>query len=192
MKNYGFLLLFFVLFPTLILGESLKVNSVGRINSHILVLSQDDLFKKSLPGIELLKIFEEKQTKLFSEARKIEQEFIVEEKSLTEKRATLTVDEFQLLADEFDVKVERMRQIRTEKDKELQKQFMTWKKKFVQIVLPIIRDVMSQFNALVVLDAKNRGLIYDQKIDITEGVIELLNAQFVDDPQIIDKILSTK
>ena len=103
----------------------------------------------------------------------------------------LTVDEFQLLADEFDVKVEKMRQIRTEKDKELQKQFMTWKKQFVQIVLPIIRDVMSQFNALVVLDAKNRGLIYDQKIDITESVIELLNAQFVEDPQIIDKILAT-
>ena len=40
--------------------------------SSVLVLSQDDLFKKSAPGQALLKVFKKKQSKLFSEASEIE------------------------------------------------------------------------------------------------------------------------
>ncbi len=164
----------------------------GKIKSSILVLSQDELFKSSLPGLELLKIFEARQKELFTEARKIEQQFILEEKKLTEQRLSISVENFQTLADEFDLKVEKMRKSRMDKDKKLQKDFMNWKKKFVQIVLPIIRDVMSQFDALIVLDSKNRGLIYDQKIDVTERTIKLLNKKFKDNPQLLYQILANE
>ena len=159
------------------------------VRSSILVLSQDDLFKKSTPGRALLKVFEEKQSKLLSEATKIELEFIAEEKSLTQKRIKLNAEEFQNLADKFDIKVEKMRKSRADKDKKLQQDFAIWRKKFVQIVLPIVREQMLQFDALVVLDTNNRGLIYDKKVDVTEVIIKRLNEEFENNPLILEQVI---
>ena len=70
-----------------------------------------------------------------TEAGKIEQQFIAEEKRLTEQRATLSTGDFLILAEDFDIKVEKMRKNRADKDKKLQKDFAIWRKKFVQIVV---------------------------------------------------------
>ena len=159
------------------------------VRSSILVLSQDDLFKKSTPGRALLKVFEEKQSKLVAEATKIELQFIAEEKSITLKRSELNAEEFQNLANKFDTKVEKMRKSRAEKDKKLQQDFAIWRKKFVQIVLPIVREQMLQFDALVVLDTNNRGLIYDKKVDVTEVIIKRLNEDYENNPLILEQVI---
>ena len=164
-------------------------NDVKIIKSSILVLSQDDLFKKSDPGRAILEIFEEKQSTLLAEAAAIEQQLIVEEKNLTEQRGKLNAEDFQILAEQFDIKVEKMRKSRADKDKKLQKNFAIWRKKFVQIVLPIIREQMSRFNALVVLDSNNRGLIYDKKVDVTDVVIKRLNENFSRNPLILEQVI---
>lgn len=159
------------------------------LRSSILVLSQDDLFKKSIPGRALLKVFEEKQSKLLAEATKIELQFIAEEKSLTQKRTKLNADDFQIIADKFDTKVEKMRKSRADKDKKLQQDFAIWRKKFVQIVLPIVREQMLQFDALLVLDTNNRGLIYDKKVDVTDVIIKRLNEEFQNNPLILEQVI---
>ena len=174
---------------------SLPINAQAQTKvvtkSSILVLTQDDLFKKSTPGKALLAVFKEKQSVLFSEASEIEQEFILEEQKLTEQRLILPASDFQILADEFDLKVEKMRKYRTNKDKKLQQDFIKWRKSFVQTVLPIVRDLMSQYEASVVIDTTNRGLIYDQKIDITDIIIKRLNEKFLSNPLILEQIIST-
>ena len=164
-----------------------QTNQLAR--SSILVLSQDDLFKRSTPGRALLELFEEKQETLFSEASSIEQAFILEEQMLTEQRLVLSTNDFQILADEFDLKVENMRKSRTNKDKKLQQDFIKWKKNFVQIALPIVRNIMLQYGASVVIDTTNRGLIYDQKINVTEIIIKKLNEEFLRNPLILEQII---
>ena len=166
------------------LGQNKVINK-----SSVLVLSQDDLFKKSVAGRALLKVFEEKQAVLFSEASKVEQDFILEEQKLTDQRLILTPADFQLLADKFDSKVEKMRKFRTNKDKKLQQDFIRWRKKFVQIVLPIVRELMAQYDASVVIDTINRGLIYDQNIDVTDIIIKRLDEEFLSNPLILEKII---
>ena len=182
----------FVLIFTVLLG-SLSSNAVGQnrvINkTSVLVLSQDDLFKKSVAGRALLKVFEEKQALLFSEASKVEQDFILEEQKLTDQRLIVAPADFQVLADEFDSKVEKMRKFRTNKDKKLQQDFIRWRKKFVQIVLPIVRELMAQYEASVVIDTINRGLIYDQNIDVTDIIIKRLDEEFLSNPRILEKII---
>ena len=84
-----------------------------------------------------------------------------------------------------------MRKYRTNKDKKLQKDFIRWRKSFVQIVLPIVRELMSQYEASVVIDTINRGLIYDQKIDITDIIIKKLNRKFANNPRILEQIILT-
>jgi len=187
----GFCKIFVLIFTVLL--SSLSSSAVGQnrvINkSSVLVLSQDDLFKKSVAGRALLKAFEEKQALLFSEASKVEQDFILEEQKLTDQRLIVTPEDFQVLADEFDSKVEKMRKFRTNKDKKLQQDFIRWRKKFVQIVLPIVRELMAQYEASVVIDTINRGLIYDQNIDVTDIIIKRLDEEFLSNPRILDKII---
>ena len=187
----GFCKIFVLIFMVLL--SSLSSSAVGQnrvINkSSVLVLSQDDLFKKSVAGRALLKVFEEKQALLFSEASKVEQDFILEEQKLTDQRLILAPADFQVLADEFDSKVEKMRKFRTNKDKKLQQDFIRWRKKFVQIVLPIVRELMAQYEASVVIDTINRGLIYDQNIDVTDIIIKRLDEEFLSNPRILDKII---
>tara|TARA_A100001011_G_scaffold388919_1_gene469458 strand:+ start:1867 stop:2445 length:579 start_codon:yes stop_codon:yes gene_type:complete len=183
-----FLFIFLFLFNFLVFAET-PIDNTKIVKSSILVLSQDDLFKKSAPGKALLKVFEEKQAKLLAEASRIEKQFIAEEKALTEQRSELDISEFQNLADAFDDKVEKVRTSRAQKDKKLQKDFAIWRKKFVQIVLPIVREQMSQFNALVVLDTTNRGLIYDKKVDVTDVIIDRLNEEFLNNPLILDQVI---
>ena len=187
----GFCKIFVLIFTVLL--SSLSSSAVGQnrvINkSSVLVLSQDDLFKKSVAGRALLKAFEEKQALLFSEASKVEQDFILEEQKLTDQRLIVTPEDFQVLADEFDSKVEKMRKFRTNKDKKLQQDFIRWRKKFVQIVLPIVRELMAQYEASVVIDTINRGLIYDQTIDVTDIIIKRLDEEFLSNPRILDKII---
>ena len=187
----GFCKIFVLIFTVLL--SSLSSSAVGQnrvINkSSVLVLSQDDLFKKSVAGRALLKAFEEKQALLFSEASKVEQDFILEEQKLTDQRLIVTPEDFQVLADEFDSKVEKMRKFRTNKDKKLQQDFIRWRKKFVQIVLPIVRELMAQYEASVVIDTINRGLIYDQNIDVTDIIIKRLDEEFLSNPRILEKII---
>ena len=187
----GFCKIFVLIFMVLL--SSLPSGAVGQnrvINkSSVLVLSQDDLFKKSVAGRALLKVFEEKQALLFSEASKVEQDFILEEQKLTDQRLILAPADFQVLADEFDSKVEKMRKFRTNKDKKLQQDFIRWRKKFVQIVLPIVRELMAQYEASLVIDTINRGLIYDQTIDVTDIIIKRLDEEFLSNPRILEKII---
>ena len=190
MKFYKFFFTIFIFllsfFPFLVYCQTKVLTK-----SSVLVLSQDDLFKKSTPGKALLKLFDEKKSELFSQASKIEQEFVSEEQKLTERRLILSASDFQILADEFDLKVEKMRIYRTNKDKKLQQDFIQWRKNFVQIVLPIVRELMSQYEASVVIDTINRGLIYDQKIDVTDVIIKRLNEKFLINPRILEQIILT-
>jgi Skp family chaperone for outer membrane proteins len=82
-----------------------------------------------------------------------------------------------------------MRKFRTNKDKKLQQDFIRWRKKFVQIVLPIVRELMAQYEASVVIDTINRGLIYDQNIDVTDIIIKRLDEEFLSNPRLLEKII---
>ena len=48
---------------------------------------------------------------------------------------------------------------------------------------------MSQYKASVVLDTTIRGLIYDQKIDVTQVIIKRLNEYFLMNPLVLEEII---
>ena len=169
-----------------------QVRNTDKISTPILVLSQDDLFQKSNFGKSIIKLFEEKQSTLFAEAREIEEKFVLEERNLTSRRLSLVPEEFQLLADEFDKRVEETRKSRAEKDQMLQKTFFVWRKNFFQVILPIVRRIMRDYGAVAVLDTKSRGFVYDQRIDVTDLLIFQLNKEFRKNPDLINQIIVEK
>ena len=150
------------------------------------------MFQKSNFGKSIIKLFEEKQSTLFAEAREIEEKFVLEERNLTSRRLSLVPEEFQLLADEFDKRVEETRKSRAEKDQMLQKTFFVWRKNFFQVILPIVRRIMRDYGAVAVLDTKSRGFVYDQRIDVTDLLIFQLNKEFRKNPDLINQIIVEK
>lgn len=187
MKIFFYLLtVFFISFLNFYgFSEENKKNLV----KNILVLSHDDLFKKSQPGKAIYSNFIDKRNKLLEESKKIEESFVSEELLLTQKREDLSSSEFQILANDFDKKVESTRKKRLEKDRSLQNEFNLWKKKFVKIILPIVRKVMSNYDASLVIDTNTRGIIYEQNLDITEEVINMLDTIYIENPEIFKIIV---
>ena len=180
------------IFPFLLLSSFFLLNFTNVFSEEnrnfnkntFLVMSHDDLFKKSVPGKAIYSSFVEKRNKLLEESKKIEESFVSEELLLTQKREGLTSDEFQKLANDFDQKVEITRKNRLEKDRSLQNEFNNWKQKFVKIILPIVKKIMSDNDASIVLDTSTRGIIYEQNIDITEDVITMLDKIYIENPEI--------
>ena len=187
MKIFIYILAFFFIsfFNFSVFSEENKKN----IEKNILVLSHDDLFKKSEPGKAIYSNFIDKRNKLLEESKKIEESFVSEELLLTQKREDLSSSEFQILANDFDKKVETTRKKRLEKDKSLQNEFNLWKKKFVKIILPIVKKVMSNYDASIVIDTNTRGIIYEQNLDITDEVINMLNKIYIENPEIFKIIV---
>ena len=187
MKIFFYLLtVFFISFLNFYgFSEENKKNLV----KNILVLSHDDLFKKSQPGKAIYSNFIDKRNTLLEESKKIEESFVSEELLLTQKREDLSSSEFQILANDFDKKVESTRKKRLEKDRSLQNEFNLWKKKFVKIILPIVRKVMSNYDASLVIDTNTRGIIYEQNLDITEEVINMLDTIYIENPEIFKIIV---
>lgn len=182
---FSFLILSFFINITPIFSNEKNIYN----NKNFLVMSHDDLFKKSEPGKAIFSNFVEKRNKLLEESKNIEETFVSEELLLTKKRENLSSDEFQKLANDFDKKVEITRKNRLERDRSLQNDFNIWKQNFVKIILPIVKKIMSDYGASVVLDTSTRGIIYEQNIDITSDVIIMLNKVYKENPEIFRTIV---
>ena len=111
---------------------------------------------------------------LAAENNAIETELIGEERRLTEQRSTLQAQEFRTLADEFDQRVQRIRQEQDEKARDLTRTRDEARAAFFKEVAAIISDIVREKGALVVIDRRDVFLSAD-RIDITDEAIQRVN-----------------
>lgn len=142
----------------------------------ILTLDQDRLYAESRFGQALEKRSADAVAKLAAENRQIEADLAAEEKALTDKRATLSAEEFKPLAEAFDAKVERIRAEQEAKSQALQSARDEGRKTFFQAVLPVLADLMRQRGALAILNKQAVILSFDA-VDVTEAAIAAIDAK---------------
>ena len=140
----------------------------------ILTIDQDRLFTETRPGLDISAEFEEKAAALALENNRIETELTEEELELTELRATLPADEFKALADEFDIKVQRIRAEQDQKARALNDAGDEARQSFFNDIAVHISDIVRERGALVVLDRRDVFLSAD-RIDITDELIDRVN-----------------
>jgi len=170
----------------LILGAALAVRPVPaqeflQVPSPILVLDQERLFDGALLAGQLSEDFEARSAALAAENRAIEAELVAEELELTELRPTMEPAEFRALADAFD---EKVREIRTEQDtkvRELQLLRERERQDFLRRVTPVLGEIVRERGAVAVLDRRT-VVISAESIDITDEVIDRINAAFAEPP----------
>ncbi|MDH5454042.1 MAG: OmpH family outer membrane protein [Paracoccaceae bacterium] len=151
-------------------GMCLAQQSPSDIRSPILTLDQERLFLESAWGKRAKAELDVVSTELAAENRRIEAELTAEEKSLTEQRETMPMDEFRAAADAFDERVTEIRRVQDGKARDVGRILDSERQKFFQAVFPILGEVMQQRGAVVILDARAIFIAADV-IDVTDELL---------------------
>ena len=159
------------------------------IKTAVLVINSINVFEKSQLGNDILVSFQEAALALKKEADLNVKKFEDEELELTKKREILTKKEFNQVAEDFDKRVQKTRNLYDLKDSQLRGNLESWKKKFIELSGRVIQPIMVNYNAFIVLDSSQIDLFFDNRIDITELVILELDNLYENDPKYLELIV---
>lgn len=145
----------------------------------VLTLDQDRLFSGSRFGAKSIEALEVQARALQAENRRIESDLEAEEKSLTERRGTMTTEEFRAEADAFDQKVKGIRSAQEAKARDLAAQRDAARQVFLQTSAPILAQIMQERGAVAIIDRSAIVLSFD-RADVTDLAIARIDAVLVD------------
>ena len=159
------------------------------IVTSVLIINSIIVFEKSKLGNDILIAFQQADFELKKEADLNVKKFEEEELELTQKREILTKKEFNELADNFDKRVQKTRNLYDLKDSQLRSNLESWKKKFIELSGRVIQPIMLKYDAFIVLDSSQIDLFFDNRIDITDQVIFELDNLYESDPNYLGLII---
>ena len=191
------ILIIFFLFPYFSLSQTKNIPLVSNkenFKRSVLVISHEKIFNDTNLGKAIFKKFKDKEKILLIDAERIEKLFIEEEKELTSSRPNLDTNEFLNLANDFDKRVELERVNQRNKEAVINENLKKWKKNFFNIfMIPIIQDFMKIYEASIVIDIDSNAfklVIFDSRINITDGVIKRMNNLYKNIDELTLKITS--
>lgn len=166
--------------PAVAQGEGAVPLSTGvPVALGVVTLDRDRLFEESLMGRAVLARIEAESADLAAENRRLEAALEAEERSLTDRRATLPPEEFQLLAREFDTRVEELRVAQEAKGRALTRSGDAQQGQFFAAAVPVLAGLMQDRGAVAIIDRSAVLLGFDS-IDITAEAIARLDAELGD------------
>ena len=191
------ILIIFFLFPSFSLSQTKNIpleSNRENFKRSVLVISHEKIFNDTNLGKAIFKKFKDIETILLIDAERIEKLFIEEEKELTLSRPNLDTNEFLNLANDFDKRVELERVNQRNKEAVINENLKKWKKNFFNtFMIPIIQDFMKIYEASIVIDIDSNAfklVIFDSRINITDGVIKRMNNMYKNIDELTIKITS--
>ena len=191
------ILIIFFLFPSFSLTQTKNIpleSNRENFKRSVLVISHEKIFNDTNLGKAIFKKFKDKEKILLIDAERIEKLFIEEEKELTLSRPNLDTNEFLNLANDFDKRVELERVNQRNKEALINENLKKWKKIFFNtFMIPIIQDFMKIYEASIVIDIDSNAfklVIFDSRINITDGVIKRMNNLYKNIDELTLKITS--
>lgn len=191
------ILIIFFLLPSFSLSQTKNIpleSNRENFKRSVLVISHEKIFNDTNLGKAIFKKFKDKEKILLIDAERIEKLFIEEEKELTLSRPNLDTNEFLNLANDFDKRVELERVNQRNKEAVINENLKKWKKIFFNtFMIPIIQDFMKIYEASIVIDIDSNAfklVIFDSRINITDGVIKRMNNLYKNIDELTLKITS--
>ena len=166
-----------VAFPTLAQDQTDLL--LGQLRSPVLIIDTERVFAESLFGLRIAAQVQADSEALVTENRRIEAALTEEERSLTVRRPTMTVEAFRTEADAFDERVQGIRRAQDAKQRALQDGIVTGRDQFLQAATPILGQIMQESAAAVILDRRSVFLGIGT-IDITDQAIDRIDAAIGD------------
>ena len=191
------IVIIFFLVPSFSLSQTKNIpleSNRENFKRSVLVISHEKIFNDTNLGKAVFKKFKDKEKILLIDAERIEKLFIEEEKELTLSRPNLDTNEFLNLANDFDKRVELERVNQRNKEAVINENLKKWKKIFFNtFMIPIIQDFMKIYEASIVIDIDSNAfklVIFDSRINITDGVIKRMNNLYKNIDELTLKITS--
>ena len=154
--------------------------------AQVLLIDQDRLFSGSVFGQAVGGVIDRVGRDLSTQNREIEDVLTQEEQRLTELRSSLSIEDFRLRAAEFDARVVEIRSEQDAKNRALGAYAEAARQRFLEIMGPILIDLVQRSGAEVLMD--RRAVIFARDdIDITDEAIAAIDAALADR---IDEILA--
>ncbi|MDP3339907.1 OmpH family outer membrane protein [Frigidibacter sp.] len=142
------------------------------LQAPILTLNDEQLFDDSAWGARAEAEIEAAAAGLAAENRRIEAQLLAEEKSLTDRRASMDPAAFRAEADAFDERVTGIRRAQDLKARAVSRLREAERRAFFSAAVPVLSDVMRKHGAVAILDARVIFLA-DSQIDVTAEVVAL-------------------
>ena len=136
----------------------------------IVTLDREKLFSGTMFGKSVTAAIEAEAAVLSAENHKIDTDLEAEERSLTDRRAGMSPEDFRVLADTFDQKVTELRAAQDEKSRSLAKLRDDERKRFFEASIAILGQLMREIGAFAILSNDAVILSFD-RIDITDEAI---------------------
>lgn len=146
---------------------------------QVLLIDQDRLFSGSVFGQAVGGVIDRVGRGLSAQNREIEDVLTQEEQRLTELRSSLSIEEFRLRAAEFDARVVEIRSEQDAKNRALGAYAEAARQRFLEIMGPILIDLVQRSGAEVLMD--RRAVIFARDdIDITDEAIAAIDTALAD------------
>ena len=167
------------------IGVSQNLNTVPFV-----VYNSEKVFRNSELGQEIIRSYNKTVQKQVKEANIIAKNFEDEEQDLVQMREELSIEEFKILADDFDKRVRETRISHKKKDERIRKLYGIWKEKFFNETIPrAFEPISKEYNVLVALDlSASKNLVYSDNIEVTELFITKINQLYKENRNIFDLI----
>ena len=146
----------------------------GTLISPILTIDTERVFAESAFGRRVASEVESQGAVLSAENRQIEAALAAEEESLTEQRPTMVPEDFRVLADAFDQKVQSTRQAQAAKSRALNQLVDSEREVFLSAAGPVLEELMREAEAAVILERRS-VFVSANAIDITDEAIARLD-----------------
>ena len=147
--------------------------------AQVLLIDQDRLFSGSVFGQAVGGVIDRVGRDLSAQNREIEDVLTQEEHRLTELRSSLSIEDFRLRAAEFDARVVEIRSEQDAKNRALGAYAEAARQRFLEIMGPILIDLVQRSGAEVLMD--RRAVIFARDdIDITDEAIAAIDAALAD------------
>ena len=171
MKSF-FHILWSTVFVALV-GTFIQINTAHAEQTRddrFVVLDVEVVFQNSKFGKAAAEVLAEARKDQLSENAELILALSKEEQALTKQRQSMTHEDFQPLAEDFDQKVRALRLAQDDKSKAVEQAFEDKRLEFFNALPKVLDAVLESRNAQAVLD--RRVLLYARQIfDVTDDVI---------------------
>lgn len=142
--------------------------------SPIVIIESDRLYEQSLFSQRVQQEQEARKAVLLAENRQIAAELAEEEKRLTEQRNSMEASDFRLLADAFDNRVEEIRRIQDEKERDIIRFAEEERIRFFQELVPVLERILNERGASIVLE-KRSTFASSSALNVTDRTLAIAN-----------------
>lgn len=152
------------------LGAFLLAGAAAAQQTEILVVDRERVLSQSAPALALRKQEQERRAALRKEFERLKVELETEEAAIAEIRDRVSKEEFETRVRAFDRKVREVRRDSQRASEALQGEFTVARRRLADALEPILRAVMEERGATLILDAR-LTLVARETVDVTEEVL---------------------